>query len=48
MDIFLHLLCFPFLGTHDDEVYVFEESPVEFNSLVEDVCDKQTFGVLKT
>jgi hypothetical protein len=27
---------------------IFEDNAVEFNALAEDVCDKQTFGVLKT
>jgi len=26
----------------------FQENPEDFNSLAEDCCDKQTFGILKT
>lgn len=48
MNILIHIVCFPFLKTRDDELVIFEESPIEFNSLVEDLCDKQTFGILKT
>lgn len=32
----------------DEEIEKFEEYPDDFNSLTQDCCDKQTFGVLKT
>jgi hypothetical protein len=48
MNILIHIICFPFLKTREEEYVIFEESAVEFNSLAEDLCDKQTFGILKT
>lgn len=48
MNILQHIVCFPFIRTRDQEMEIFEESPEEFNTLAEDFCDKQTFGILKT
>jgi hypothetical protein len=39
---------FPYLSVTDEEREKFEESPEDFNSLTEDCCDKQTYGILKT
>jgi hypothetical protein len=36
------------LNTREQELDIFEESPDEFNTLAEDLCDKQTFGILKS
>jgi hypothetical protein len=38
----------PLLAVSDNERHTFEEEPVEFNTLAEDCCDKQTFEILKT
>ena len=39
---------FPFLPADDEEKVKFEESAEEYNSLAEDCCDKQTYGIMKT
>jgi hypothetical protein len=36
------------LKTREKELDSFEESPEEFNTLAEDLCDKQIFGILKS
>lgn len=43
-----HIVCYPFMKSREQELYTFEESASEFNTLAEDMCDKQTFGILKT
>lgn len=43
-----NMILLPLLTISDDEKNTFEESPVDFNTLAEDCCDKQTFGTLKT
>lgn len=45
---FQNIILYPFIQVNDDEKERFEESPEEFNSLTEDCCDKQTYGILKT
>lgn len=45
---FQNNVIFPLIRADDEEREKFEESPEEFNSLAEDCCDKQTFGILKT
>lgn len=42
------MVILPFVAITDEEREKFEESPEEFNSLAEDCCDKQTYGILKT
>ena len=39
---------FPHIRANDEERHSFEEEPADFNSLAEDCCGKQVYGILKT
>jgi hypothetical protein len=44
----MHLIIFPLMGVTEEEMALFEDDPEEFNSLVEDCCDHQQYGTIKS
>ena len=47
-DQLLHIIVFPLLAANEEENQLFADDPEEFNSLAEDCCDRQAYGILKT
>ena len=47
-DKLIHLVVFPLLAISEEERQLFEDDAEEFNSLAEDCCDSQNFGLMKT